>query len=141
VVDKKGYGEMKANWFWKQIDKQIAKNTYARALKASHVLADEVRRVCPVGTISHPMYKTGKHAGQPWTRRDAGSLKKTVRVVEKKEKYGLEAWSYGGMVGGPRVYVGDYYAYYAAIVEFYTPFMRKAAERMKPQIKNILENG
>jgi hypothetical protein len=38
-------------------------------------------------------------------------------------------------------YVGHYKAYYADIVEFYTPFMRPAFEEALPMIKTIIGAG
>ena len=128
-----------AFWDWGKANSVVVKNGRARTKKAADALAAAVRSKCPVGTMSHPMYKKGKFAGQPWTKRDGGSLKRSVRVVEKNEKSGYELASIS--LNGPRIYVGNYFSYYAAIVEFYTPFVRPTADRMKGQIKSILENG
>ena len=134
-----------ARWNWKEANMIVVKNGRARSRKAAELLANALRRpgVCPVGTEAHPMYKKGKYKNSPWTKRDGGSLKRSVRVVEKDEKYGFEIQqiSGGGFTGGARVYIGNYYAYYAQIVEFYQPFIRKTADGMKGQIKSILENG
>jgi hypothetical protein len=135
---------MRANWFWEQATKEVSKNCQSRMTKAAKVLAAAVRAKCPVGTISHPMYEKGKYKKCPWTKRDGGSLKRSVRVVEKKDKYGVDIiakYASIGIVGGPRVYVGNYYAYYAQIVEFYTPFMRPTVQTMQGEMKSILENG
>jgi len=128
-----------AFWDWGKANSVVVKNGRARTKKAADALAAAVRAKCPVGTQSHPMYKKGKFAGQTWTKRDGGSLKRSVRVVEKNEKSGYELASIS--LNGPRIYVGNYFSYYAAIVEFYTPFVRPTADRMKGQIKSILENG
>lgn len=127
------------NWSWKEADEMVAKGARARQLKAANVLADEVRRRCPVGTVSRPMYRRGPYAGQPWTKHDAGALKRSIRVVEKKG-----AGFTGHVIkdlGGVRCYAGHYYAWYAAIVEYFKPFMRPAVEASKTKVKNILENG
>jgi len=130
-------------WDWKQANRVVVKNGRARTKKAAELLAAAVRAKCKTGTESHPIYKKGKYAGQPWTRRDVGSLKKSIRVTEKNEKYGIEAMQYTGLgiIGGARVYVGNYWAWYAAIVEHYDPFIRPTAASMQGQIKSILENG
>lgn len=125
------------NLDWSKADKLVRGASRERQLKAAHVIADEVRRRCPVGTISRPMYKIGRYAGQPWTKRDAGSLKKTVRVVERDEEHGYMIKGFGDV----RVYAGNFYAYYAQIVEFYTPFMRPAVDATISRVKHILENG
>jgi len=133
-----------SNWNWKETDKMVVTTTRKRALKAANVIADRVRRDCPVGTISRPMYEKGSYAGQEWTKRDAGELKKSVRVVERdEEKYGyvLAQFKTIGNYGDVRVYVGHYLAWYAQIVEYYTPFMRPALAATRSKVKDILENG
>ena len=130
-----------ARWNWEEANMIVVKNGRARTRKAAEVLAKEVRSKCKVGTESHPMYKTGKNAGQPWTKRDGGSLKRSVRVVEKDDGIDVMKITGIGYVGGARVYIGNYYAFYAKIVEFKTPFLRPAAQSMQGQIKSILENG
>jgi len=125
-------------WNWKEADEMVAKATRTRQLKAAKVLAAEVRRRCPVGTVSRPMYRRGRFAGQPWTKHDAGTLKRSVRVVERDdEKFGFKLAQYGEV----RVYCGHYMAWYAQIVEYYKPFMRPAVASTMQRIKDILENG
>jgi len=130
-------------WDWKEVNVTVVKNGRARTRKAAEVLAKEVRSKCKVGTESHPMYKKGKFAGQPWTKRDGGSLKRSVRVTELKEEYGVDVMKVTGIghIGGARVYIGNWYAYYAQIVEYYDPFLRPAAEAVEGEMKSILENG
>lgn len=126
------------NWSWKEADEMVIKATRARQLKAANVLAEEVRRRCPVGTVSRPMYQRGRFAGQPWTKHDAGTLKKSVRVTERDdEKYGFKLAQYGEV----RVYVGHYMAWYARIVEYFKPFMRPSVAATMSKVKDILENG
>ena len=132
------------NWSWREADKMVVNASRKRLKKAAEVMADRVRRNCPVGTISRPMYRSGPYAGQPWTKRDAGELKKSVRVVERnEEKYGfaLAHFKSLGNYGDVRVYVGHYLAWYAHVVEYTRPFMRPAVASTKAQVKNILENG
>lgn len=105
-----------------------------RLLTAAKVVANAVSRRCPVGTVSRPMYRTGPYAGQAWTARDAGALKKSIRVVQKRGKTGKPLTARRNV----RVYAGHYLAYYAKIVEFSRPFMRPAFEEMKPYIKEIV---
>ena len=126
------------NWNWKEADEMVAKGARARQLKAANVLADEVRRRCPVGTVSRPMYRRGPYAGQPWTKHDAGALKRSIRVVERDDaKFGFKLAQYGEV----RVYVGHYMAWYARIVEYYNPFLRTSITSTMQRIKDILENG
>ena len=105
-----------------------------RLVEAAEVVANTARSKCPVGTISRPMYKTGRYAGQPWTARDAGQLKRSIRVVRKRTKSG-KAFSKKRDV---RVYAGTFLAYYARIVEFYKPYLRPALTQSIPEIKSIL---
>jgi len=88
--------------------------------------------------ISRGPYKTGKYAGEPWTARDFGSLLKTLRVVEKKEQYGTLVWSTGKNI---RVYAGNYLVWWAAIFEYYRPYLRSALNESKAEVRSILENG
>lgn len=107
-----------------------------RLMEAAEVLKAEVRRRCPVGTISRPMYRSGPYRGLEWTARDAGSLRKSVRIVEKRTKAGRVAKKMN-----VRVYVGTRKAYYANIVEYSRPFMRPAFEAALPRIKTIIGAG
>lgn len=116
------------------------RNGMKRLRKAAEVVAKKARSKCPVGTISRPMYKKGRYRGQFWTVRDAGQLKKSIRVVEK---YGLESGDYHISAGSLniRVYSGHKRAYYAQIVEFYTPYMRPALNASISSIKSIMSSG
>jgi len=125
------------NWNWKEANEMVAKETRKRQLKAARILKNEVHRRCPVGTVSRPIAKKGVYAGQPWTKHDAGNLKRSIRVVEREEKYGFKLAQYGEV----RVYVGHYMAWYAQIVEYFKPFMRPSINATLARIKNILENG
>ena len=105
-----------------------------RLVEAAEVVAEAARRRCPVGTVSRPMYHKGPYAGQAWTARDAGQLKKSIRVVRKKTKSG-KAFSRKRDV---RVYAGHYLAYYARIVEHSRPFLRPALVGSIPAIRSIV---
>jgi len=119
-----------AFWNPKIADDIIFPKAMKRLEKAAEVVAEKARSRCPVGTVSRPMYKTGRYAGQYWTARDAGQLKKSIRVVKLR----------GSKARNVRVYAGHKKAFYAQIVEFYTPFMRPAVNSSKRQIKWVLEN-
>ncbi|MEN6464447.1 MAG: HK97 gp10 family phage protein [Syntrophaceae bacterium] len=121
------------NWNPNAFDQTFENVCIERLVEAAEVVAANARRNCPVGTISRPMYKTGKYAGQPWTARDAGQLRKSIRVVQKKSKSGRPLMSKKNV----RVYVGHYLAYYASIVEHSKPFMRPSFEASIPAIKSI----
>ena len=128
-------------WDAKPLNKEVMKNGMKRLKKAAEVVANKARSKCPVGTISRPMYKRGRYAGRFWTARDAGALKKSIRVVEK---HGTEAGGYIEIKAGQleiRIYAGTAKTYYAQIVEFYTPFMRPALNASISEIKSIMSNG
>jgi len=129
-------------WNPNKADQEFENVAIERLVKAAEVVANAARRKCPVGTISRPMYKTGPYAGQPWTSRDAGRLKKSIRVVRQKTKSG-KAFSKKRNV---RVYAGSYPpgikpqedAYYVSIVEHTRPFMRPALEGTMSEVKQII---
>lgn len=105
-----------------------------RLVNGAEVIANKASSVCKTGTVTRPMYKTGKYAGQSWTSRDGGRLKKSIRVVRKKTKSG-KAFSKKRNV---RVYIGNYFAYYARIVEHDKPFLRPSFYSSLPTVKAII---
>ena len=131
-----------AFWDVKPLNQEIMRNGMKRLKKAGEVVAKKARSKCPVGTISRPVYKTGKYAGMYWTARTAGSLKKSIRVTEK---HGAgESGGYITIRAGQleiRIYAGTDKVYYAQIVEFRTPFMRPALDASRSQILSIMRNG
>lgn len=120
-----------AFWDAKPLHKEVMRNGMKRLEKSAEVVAKKARLKCPEGKLSRPMYKTGRYAGQFWTARDAGALKKSIRVVKKRGSEKLNI----------RVYSGTAKTYYAQIVEHYTPFMRPALNASKSQIASIMKNG
>jgi len=117
-----------------QFDETFENIAVDRLVEAAEVVANAARQKCPVGTVSRPMYKKGHYAGKAWTSRDAGRLKKSIRVVRLKTKSG-KAFSKKRNV---RIYAGHYLAYYAAIVEFSKPFMRPALASTLSEVKIII---
>lgn len=129
-------------WDWEKANEMVASESYKRVLKAAEVIKAAVERECPEGSITRPMYKSGPYAGQNWTSADAGRLKKTIRVTEKDtEKWGYVFGEFSTAPGLVRIYAGDYLAWYAKIVEYSNPFMRRAIAASKAEVKDILENG
>lgn len=122
------------NWNPNKFDQTFEDIAIERLVQAAEVVAEKARRDCPVGTVTRPMYKRGKYAGQPWTSRDGGRLKKSIRVVRKRTKSG-RAFSRKPNV---RVYMGNYLAYYARIVEHDRPVLRRAFYSSQPQMKSII---
>lgn len=121
-------------WNPNAMDETFENVAIERLVEAAEVVANHALQKCPVGTVSRPMYKTGPYAGQSWTARDAGQLRKSIRVVRKKTKSG-RAFSKMREV---RVYAGHFLAYYAPIVEFYKPFMRPALAQSISEIRSII---
>jgi hypothetical protein len=122
------------NWNPNVMDQTFENVAVERLVEAAEVVAVATRRKCPVGTVSRPMYKSGPYAGQPWTARDAGALKKTIRVTQKRTKSG-KALSKKRNV---RVYAGNFLVYYASIVEHTTPFLRPALTESISEIRRII---
>ena len=118
-----------ANWNPKINDAEIYGNAMDRLEAAGNVIATKARQKCPVGTTSRPMYKTGMYAGKYWTVRDAGALRKTIRVVRK----------YGDPTHNVWVMAGNKKVYYAQIVEYYTPFLRPALSASKTEIVTVIK--
>jgi hypothetical protein len=126
-----------SNWNPQQFDNEFMNASMERLRAGAEVIATKARQKCPVGTISRPIYKTGKYAGKSWTARDAGALKKTIRVVEKKD-----TGTGFAQLRNIRVYAGNYNVYYAQVVEYNgKQFMRPALNGSKEEIRNILTNG
>jgi len=123
-----------SNWNPNRYDQTFENVAVGRLVDAAEVIAGVTRRNCPVGTISRPMYKSGPYAGQFWTARDAGELKRSIRVVRRKTKSG-KAFTKKRSV---RVYAGHKKAFYASIVEHSKPFMRPAQMATLSQVKEII---
>lgn len=125
-----------SNWNPQKYDGEFINAALDRMEEAAEIVASNARARVPVGTISRPIYRRGPYAGEPWTARDAGALKKTIRVVRKHEAGAVIAES-----RNVRVYAGNYLRYYAKIVEYTTPYLRPALNGAKAQIRSILGGG
>lgn len=132
------------NWNPQKFDGEFFDASMNRLVKAANVIKSEaitkLRSEIGKGAttnISHGPYKTGKYAGEPWTARDFGSLLKTIRVVEKNEQYGTVI----AQLRNVRIYAGNYLVWWAAIFEYYRPYMRPAVNKSKERVRSILENG
>jgi hypothetical protein len=122
-------------WNPEMYDEVFENATVERLVEAAETVAADARARCPVGTLSRPMYKRGPYAGQPWTARDAGALKKTIRVRQKTSKSGKPLKRKSNV----RVYAGNYLVYYASIVEHAVkPYLRVALINSHSKIKSIL---
>lgn len=121
-----------SNWQPQKFDGEIIAASMDRLEEVGNVIASEARRRVPVGK-SRPASKGGKE----WTAREAGSLRRSIRVI-KMDK------------GGTRkilVYAGSKKAFYARFVEYGTvkmparPFLRPALNTSKSRIQGILRGG
>jgi len=125
---------MKAvSWNPNKYDQTFEDIAIGRLVEAAEIVRDKAKSRCPVGTISRPMYKTGPYAGQPWTSRDAGRLKASIRITRKRTKTGRLSRK-----KNVRVYAGHTTAFYANIVEHYTPFLNPAFVSSYSEIKSIV---
>ena len=122
-------------WNPEKYDEQFEQASVERLVEAAEAIADAARSRCPVGTVSRPVYKRGPYAGQPWTARDAGALKKTIRVRQKQSKSGKPLRRKANV----RVYAGNYIVYYAKIVEYAgRAFLRPALWNSLSRIRQIM---
>ncbi|CAK0768353.1 conserved hypothetical protein [Gammaproteobacteria bacterium] len=122
-------------WNPEMYDEVFENATVERLVEAAEVVANSARSNCPVGTLSRPMYKRGPYAGKPWTARDAGALKKSIRVVQKLSKSGRPLKRKSNV----RVYAGNYLVYYASVVEHAVkPFLRVSLINSHTKIKSIM---
>jgi len=110
-----------------KVNGKIIGNAMDRLEEAGNVIAAKARANVRVGTLSRPVYRTGKYAGKFWTARTAGELKTTIRVVRK----------YGDPTHNVWVIAGNKKVYYAQIVEFNWPFMRPALRAARNAIKSV----
>jgi len=129
------------SWNPSAFDQDFENVAIERLVKAANIVRATAKRKlsAKIGKgettgISRPIYKTGRYAGQAWTKRDFGELMKSIRVTQKKSKYGKVLWKKRNV----RVYVGNYLAYYADIFEFSKPFMRPALMESLPMIKTLI---
>lgn len=122
------------DWNPTQYDQLFEDVAMFRMEQAANIIKRKAKRNCPKGTVSRPIYKSGPYAGMPWTARDAGQLSKSIRVTRKLTPK-TKALSKKRNV---RVYAGHYLAYYSAIVEFYTPYMRPAWYTSLPRVKRMI---
>ena len=122
-----------SNWNPNVADQAFEDVAIERLVDAAHVVKNAALRNCPVGTVSRPIYRRGPYAGQPWTARDAGQLKKSIRVTQKTTKSGKPL----ARKRNVRIYAGHFLAYYASIVEHTRPFLRPALTQSIAEIKSI----
>jgi HK97 gp10 family phage protein len=140
--------------------KEVCQQIVDAAMVGANDLMDEsvvtAKRLCPVGTITRKdgqalrdvlfVPKTGRGKGKTvnyiadtWIGRNPGSLRATIRKVEKYNRR-----------GNLRVYAGNSKVFYARFTEYGTastgwgkgvpkqPFMRPAFQSIKGRAKDII---
>lgn len=114
---------------------QIIQNAGKRIEQAGNMFAIEIRKSLLRQRIwldkDRPVYRTGKNAGKYWTARKRMGLLKSVRVVKQGEGIYQNVW----------IMCGNTKAYYAKIVEHYTPFFRPAISKNRYKARKILAHG
>jgi HK97 gp10 family phage protein len=119
-----------SNWRPQKFDGEIITASMDRLERAAEVIAEGARQRVPVG-VNVPKGK-GK-----WSGRDAGTLKRSIRVVRL----------HGDTRRNIRIYAGSKIAFYARFVEYGTikmsarPFLRPALNASKSTIQSILRDG
>jgi len=141
------------NWHAKEVFGQIADE----ALKSANEVMDDhaaaAKLMCPVGTITREggfvkkevsfIPSKGRNKGKPvsfiadtWTGRKPGSLRNSIRRVNKPSR-----------PGNIRVYAGNFKVYYARFVEYGTaktrpqPFMRPSFNAIRNKIISRIKAG
>jgi hypothetical protein len=117
------------NWHPEAYDQEIIGASMERLKAAGDLVAAHARRSVHIGTIRRPVYRKGQYAGAPWTKRDPGSLMKSIRVTQKP--------------GANNVWVmaGNKITYYAMVHEHQYKFLKPALQRSIPAIRRILQYG
>jgi len=117
------------NWNPQKADTEIINASMERLMAVGELIASKARSMVPVG-------KSIAGKGK-WSSREAGALKKSIRVVRLQ----------GDPRRNVRVYAGNREVYYARFIEMGTvkmrarPFLRPALNSSKSEAKQILLNG
>lgn len=129
-----------ASWNPAMYDEVFANLSMDLLREGAQIIAANVRVRCPVHEPEGVMYRRGT-VQRPWLARTGGTLKKSIRVVEKYELRGSTKIFEDRNI---RVYAGHYMAYYAPIVEKTHPtkslWMRQGFAASIPTIKNLINS-
>jgi len=113
-----------ASWNPEPVLAEIRANTMDRLQEIAEKVADKARQNVPVG-------KDVPQGKGKWSKREAGALKKSIRVVRLK----------GDPKSNVRIYAGNREVFYARFVEYGTvkmpakPFLRPALEAVRAMLK------
>jgi hypothetical protein len=127
-------------WDDKRFQVSVERATRRSLSDAGRIWKAYAKAMCPVGDEIRGPYERGPHAGQPWTARFPGTLKKSIRYritggPRRRKPYGLQ------------IIAGDYMAYYAAWVHWGTskhpgqPFLLWARDAAKSAITAAFEGA
>jgi len=122
------------NWNPNAMDQTFENVAIERLVDAAELVRRLARGKVRVGTLSRPVYLKGAKAGKPYTSREAGRMKQSIRVVRKKTKSG-KAFSKKRNV---RIYAGHRMTDYHFALEFEHPFLRNSLAESIPSIKTII---
>lgn len=119
------------------VSDKIEKELMDRLEHAGEMVADKARQLCPVGTTRRPAYKNG----QPWTAREPGTLRGSIRVTRLKGDPNLDVRVYAGARGKTNdgFYAG--WVEYGSIHNVKKPFLRPAAHEVGSNIEAIMASG
>jgi len=67
-----------------KVNREVVKHMRPFAQK----IRDDARALAPKGRVTRGASKTGKHAGKSWTARQAGALRKSIKVKRLKSRFG-----------------------------------------------------
>lgn len=129
-----------AGWNPTAYDEVFANMSMDVLRDAAHIIAANVRARCPVHEPAGVQYRKGNDK-KPWLARTGGTLKQSIRVVEK---YDIQSGAKVFDNKNIRVYAGHYMAYYARIVEKIHPtkslWMRRGFTASMPAIRSLLNS-
>jgi len=122
------------NWNPNKMDETFENVAIERLVEGAEIVANRARSKVRVGTLSRPIYKTGPKAGKEYTSREAGRLKKSIRVTRLKTKSG-KAFSKKRNV---RIYAGKKDTDYHFVIEFRYPFLRTSLYSSISEIRSVI---
>jgi len=120
------------------VSDKIEKELMDRLEVAGELVATRARQLCPVGTTRRPAYKNGK----PWTAREPGTLRGSIRVTRLKGDPNLDVRVYAGSRTAERN--EGYYAHmveYGSVHNVKKAFLRPAAHEVGNNIEAIMSAG